>query len=425
MMMPAMSSSLLGQGGGDSADPIVARLHASDIEDRIAIMRVQEENCYHCQDYFLQPLAPAPPQPAAAAAAAASSATTAEAPAVAAHPNEHMDVDDDDITTSRSSSSRTTRARQISRSQQPRHQQSQRAQQRSSTTLCAAGSQKSKPVDADCRTKMAEWCAQVIDFCKFSRETVGIGMSYLDRFIASGYSFRSRTALTDRKEYQLAAMTTLMMAIKLNEPLEMETKLLSDLSRGCYTTAEIATMEIDILEALDWRVNGPTPLEFVQHFLAVGLHDTEAANHPAVEATLLDFSRFQTELAIGMPALLSVTPSRIALAAILNSMEGIDDVALNPFERITFLRSIEATSRLDPNARDLRPVRSLLVDGFVQNVGISFQQVATQLGLGAQREEATRAAMSASNSSDGSGPEVSPVCVSANVGAISKKQRCA
>ena len=271
---------------------------------------------------------------------------------------------------------------------------------------------------------MAEWCAQVIDFCKFSRETVGIGMSYLDRFIASGVR-RSRTARTDRKEYQLAAMTTLVMAIKLNEPLEMETKLLSDLSRGCYTTAEIATMEIDILEALDWRVNGPTPLEFVQHFLAVGLHGTEAANHPAVEATLLDFSRFQTELAIGMPALLSVTPSRIALAAILNSMEGIDDVALNPFERITFLRSIEATSGLDPNARDLRPVRSLLVDGFVQNVGISFQQVATQLGLGAQREEATRAAMSGSNSSDGSGPEVSPVCVSANVSAISKKQRCA
>ena len=96
---------------------------------------------------------------------------------------------------------------------------------------------------------MAEWCAQVIDFCKFSRETVGIGMSYLDRFIASGVR-RSRTARTDRKEYQLAAMTTLMMAIKLNEPLEMETKLLSDLSRGCYTTAEIATSRANCSDAL-------------------------------------------------------------------------------------------------------------------------------------------------------------------------------
>ena len=396
--MPAMNSpgSLLDQSG-DNAEPIVARLHASDISDRIAIMRIQEENIYSCRDYFLQPFAPAQ-EAAAAAAASASTSAVAAAAAASAYTSctSSMDVDDDD--------------------EEDHHQQQQQQQQQRSNS-------QSKPVDADCRTRMAEWCAQVIDFCKFSRETVGIGMSYLDRFMASGVR-RSRRAMTDRKEYQLAAMTALYMAIKLNEPLEMETKLLSDLSRGCYTTAEIATMEIEILEALHWRVAGPTPLEFVQHFLAVGLHDTEAAEHPAVEATLLDFSRFQTELAIGMPALLSVTPSRIALAAILNSMEGIDDVALNPFERITFLRSIEATAGLDPNAKDLVPVRSLLMDGFVQNAGISFQQVAAQLGLGAQREEATRAAQAASSSTDGSGPEVSPVCVSANVNAISKKQRC-
>ena len=41
----------------------------------------------------------------------------------------------------------------------------------------------SKPVDEDCRVKMCEWCYQVVDFCKFRRETVGIGMSYLDRYL--------------------------------------------------------------------------------------------------------------------------------------------------------------------------------------------------------------------------------------------------
>jgi hypothetical protein len=400
--MPAMNNtrSLLDQVG-DNAEPVVARIHASDISDRIAVMRVQEDNIYQCRDYFL-PFAPA--QEAAAAAAAASASVTIHAASVT-HPSDHMDIDDEE---------------------EPSHllPQSPSRQKPNNISSSSSNSSQSKPVDADCRTKMAEWCAQVIDFCKFSRETVGIGMSYLDRFMSSGVH-RSRRALNDRKEYQLAAMTALYMAIKLNEPLEMETKLLSDLSRGCYDTAEIATMEIEILQALHWRVAGPTPLEFVQHFLAVGLHDTGAADHPAVEATLLDFSRFQTELAIGMPALLSVAPSRIALAAIINSMEGIDAVALNPFERITFLRAIEATSGLEPNAKDLVPIRSLLMDGFVQNAGISFQQVAAQLGLGAQREEATRAAQAASSSSDGSGPEVSPVCVSANVNSISKKQRCA
>ena len=86
-----------------------------------------------------------------------------------------------------------------------------------------------KPVDEDCRVKMCEWCYQVVDFCKFRRETVGIGMTYLDRYLCTE---KGKKALGDRKEYQLVAMTCLYIAIKLHEPLEMETSLLADLSRG-------------------------------------------------------------------------------------------------------------------------------------------------------------------------------------------------
>mmetsp|Transcript_9269 Transcript_9269/g.19742 ORF Transcript_9269/g.19742 Transcript_9269/m.19742 type:complete len:369 (+) Transcript_9269:258-1364(+) len=352
---------------GEDSEPIVARLPVTAISDRIAVMRIQEETNYRCRDYFLDPLGH-------------------EHALGDGGDGDDMDLDD-------------------ASGPQHHHHHTQ-----------------PRPVDADCRTKMAEWCAQVIDFCKFSRETVGIGMSYLDRFMATG-ARRAREAMADRKDYQLAAMTTLYMAIKINEPLEMETKLLSDLSRGCYTSVEIATMEIDILGALGWRVAGPTPLAFVQHFLAVGLHDTEAAANPALEATLLDFSRFQTELAIGIPALLSVSPSRIALAAILNSMEAIDDVAMNPFERISFYRAIEATSGIDPSAKELLPIRSLLMDSFVRNSGVDFKQVATQLGLGAQRQRATKSC--SLSGSEGSDVEVSPVCVSQTGANGMKKQRCA
>ena len=333
----------------EGSEPIVARLPVTAISDRIAVMRIQEETNYRCRDYFLDPLG--------------------HKEALGEGEGEG-DGDSDDMDLDYSSG--------------PQHHHHTQP----------------RPVDADCRTKMAEWCAQVIDFCKFSRETVGIGMSYLDRFMATG-ARRARKAMADRKDYQLAAMTTLYMAIKLNEPLEMETKLLSDLSRGCYTSVEIATMEIDILGALGWRVAGPTPLAFVRHFLAVGLHDTEAAANPALEATLLDFSRFQTELAIGIPALLSVSPSRIALAAILNSMEAIDDVAMNPFERISFYRAIETMSGIDPSAKEFLPICSLLMESFVRNSGIDFKQVATQLGLGAQRQRAAKScSLSGSEGSD-------------------------
>lgn len=182
-----------------------------------------------------------------------------------------------------------------------------------------------KPVDADCRVKMCEWCYQVVDFCKFRRETVGIGMSYLDRYMCSK---KGKKALGDRKEYQLVAMTCLYIAIKLHEPLEMETSLLADLSRGCYTEMEFANMEKCILEAIEWRVSGPTPLAFVLHFISF-LPDIISSS--VVEA-IFDYARYQTELAIGDHYFVKSKPSVVGMAALLNSLEGMD-TALVP-ERI-------------------------------------------------------------------------------------------
>jgi len=176
-----------------------------------------------------------------------------------------------------------------------------------------------KPVDEDCRVKMCEWCYQVVDFCKFRRETVGIGMSYLDRYMCSK---KGKKALGDRKEYQLVAMTCLYIAIKLHEPLEMETSLLADLSRGCYTEMEFANMEQCILEAIEWRVSGPTPLAFVLHFISF-LPEMVA---PAVIEAIFDYARYQTELAIGDHYFVKSKPSAVGMAALLNALEGIDNM---------------------------------------------------------------------------------------------------
>ena len=181
-----------------------------------------------------------------------------------------------------------------------------------------------KPVDEDCRVKMCEWCYQVVDFCKFRRETVGIGMSYLDRYLCSD---KGKKALGDRKEYQLVAMTCLYIAIKLHEPLEMETSLLADLSRGCYTEMEFANMEKKILEAIIWRVNGPTSLGFIQHFMLF-LPDQI---HSVVSNAVFDYARFQTELAVSDHAFVKIPPSVTGAAALFNAMEGMDP-ALLPYK---------------------------------------------------------------------------------------------
>jgi hypothetical protein len=197
----------------------------------------------------------------------------------------------------------------------------------------------SKPVDADCRIKMCEWCYQVVDFCKFRRETVGIGMSYLDRYLSTS---DGRSALCNRKEYQLAAMTALYVAIKLHEPLEMETSLLADLSRGCYNEMEFVEMEQVILLSLKWRVNGPTALGFVQHYLTF-LPDSV---HPCVSEAIFDYARYQIELATADQSFVNVRPSEIGLAALLNALEGIDTKLLPLKIQGKFLRNIERFSEM-------------------------------------------------------------------------------
>lgn len=196
-----------------------------------------------------------------------------------------------------------------------------------------------KPVDEECRVKMCEWCYQVVDFCKFRRETVGIGMSYLDRYLCTR---KGRDALCNRKEYQLAAMTALYVAIKLHEPLEMETSLLADLSRGCYTEMEFVGMEQTILQALKFRVNGPTALGYVQKYVAL----LPSAVHPDVADLVLDYARFQTELAVSDHTFVSIKPSELGLAALLNALEGMDQSLLPQKLHTKFIRSIEKYGEL-------------------------------------------------------------------------------
>lgn len=159
-------------------------------------------------------------------------------------------------------------------------------------------------------------------------------MSYLDRYLCTS---RGRAALFKRKEYQLAAMTALYIAIKLHEPLEMETSLLADLSRGCYTEMEFVEMEQIMLSALKWRMNGPTALQFAQHYMTF-LPDTLTES---INEAVFDYTRFQIELAIADQSFVPLRMSDVGLAAVLNAMEGIDTNLLPLKVQSKFIRMIE------------------------------------------------------------------------------------
>jgi hypothetical protein len=169
------------------------------------------------------------------------------------------------------------------------------------------------PVDAECRFKMAEWCYQVVDVCKFNRETVAIAMSYLDRYMSTQVA--ESPALDDRKVFQLIAMTCLYTAIKIHEPEAMEPRIIAQLSRGAE---QVTDMELAILNAIQWRMNPPTTLSF--NFLAL-LPETMMSSNG--RDTVYELAKFQAESGIHEYSLVTVDASTVATSSIINALETV------------------------------------------------------------------------------------------------------
>lgn len=204
-------------------------------------------------------------------------------------------------------------------------------------------------VDADCRTKMAEWCYQVVDFCKFQRESVEIAMNFLDRYLLVDTS-----VLNDRATFQLAAMTSLYMAVKIHEPEAMDPVTVSTLSRGTYSAKDIEDMELEILNALQWHVHPPTSISFAREMLSLLPDDSLT---PTQRNTVEQISTMQLELAVADYDLIAVKPSTIAFCSIMNAIESI---ALDPKAIACISCVLSSAIGIDGNDEDITELSNYL-----------------------------------------------------------------
>jgi len=208
------------------------------------------------------------------------------------------------------------------------------------------------------REKICEWSYQVVDHFDFNREVVAISLSYLDRFLS--------TRSCNKKVFQLAAMTTLYLAIKLNEPRTLKMSSLVELSRGYFTADHIAAMEEAILRALEWRMHPPTSLAFIRHFLTLLPSN---AVHNGTWHDIMEMSRFLTELSVCDYYFVNHKPSVIAISAILNSIDGIDEIRLTPTDRSIFLQEVLSNSGLVHDSATVTGVRNMLRQMYTQSTG--------------------------------------------------------
>lgn len=177
----------------------------------------------------------------------------------------------------------------------------------------------SSRIDEYCREQICEWSYRVCDYFRVDREVVSVSLSYLDRFLC--------TCSCDRSMFKLAATTTLYMAVKVLHPSKLEDLgVLSDLSRGEFDMKDVAEMEQHILRALCWRLHPPTSAAMaslaLDHVLvADGNARLKLSDDDIYE--IKDTASFFAELAVCDYFFTTFRPSTVALASILNALEGV------------------------------------------------------------------------------------------------------
>jgi hypothetical protein len=215
----------------------------------------------------------------------------------------------------------------------------------------------------DWRKKICQWSFRVIDHFHLDREVVTVGMNLFDRFLveysphgafsASGCPCPSCKRSISSRSYQLAAMASLYLAIKLHRESTTDptvprrrsftlTKFV-DLSRGQFSQDDIVQMEQVVLSTLKWRVSPSTPMVFVNYLLDLLPRPAiDHGSHPGLVLHVLrELSRYLTELAVCLGMEVSRhAPSQTGFAAILVSMDLLTYEALPLSVRDMFCKSV-------------------------------------------------------------------------------------
>ena len=118
------------------------------------------------------------------------------------------------------------------------------------------------------------------------------------------------------------------LAIKLYNQKSLTMKSLSALSRGEFSAVHIAEMECVILHTLSWNLYPPTSANFIYHS-----HTLLPTIKDSTKQTILQ--RSFAELAVMEYSFVTVNPSDIAFAAILNALDGLDVSFMSEVARIS------------------------------------------------------------------------------------------
>lgn len=203
------------------------------------------------------------------------------------------------------------------------------------------------------REKICEWCYQVVDHFDYNRQIVAIALNYLDRYLA--------LRPVNRKIFQLAAMTCLFIAIKMNETRVLSLSAFLSLSRGYFQAEHVLAMEHAILRALSWRVNPPTPLIQAKHLMFV------LPKYIERKAEILEVTRFLTEISVCDYFFVPHKPSTVALSALFCAFEIVGEGIITQNTKLYFMNQVRNLTGLECCTPEIQSCMARMKHSFHQS----------------------------------------------------------
>mmetsp|Transcript_18818 Transcript_18818/g.27828 ORF Transcript_18818/g.27828 Transcript_18818/m.27828 type:complete len:336 (-) Transcript_18818:168-1175(-) len=280
------------------------------------------------------------------------------------------------------------------------------------------------------RRKICEWLFEVVDHFRFDREVVSIALFYLDRVVSIQTKELGHTM--NRREYQLVAVTSLYIAIKLHGEVQLESfdmprrKLKIDvfveLSRGLFTVNTLEEKEMEILKMLNWHVNPTSSAKIIAsllHFFPEKWSgSSNVSSKASARASIYELARYLTELSVCVSSIaLNCKASEVAYASILCAIDALKDEIYIPDKlQMEFENKVTAATRLTPNT--VKDVRASLQDLCPSMFSGDDNNVSTLSRSTAIKE------ISPTQENESDHGKISPVCVMNQCGnqAISRKR---
>lgn len=206
-----------------------------------------------------------------------------------------------------------------------------------------------EPFNGLWRQQIIDWMYTLVKYCKLRHESAAGGAYFLDVAVARG-------VIKTPSDYQLGAMTALYLGLKVfDSPSTRVVKLSSlvKLGNADFKEEDIIQMERDIVKALDWRLNPPTPNCFLQQYLVL-----LPTLHESTKTRLEEMALKAIEIAVAKERFYSMKSSVLGCAAILIALDqyleaqkamvpGCGSEIISLWQLRTFLYNMKNIANLD------------------------------------------------------------------------------